>query len=70
MKDHATTHGEPTGPHGADDHGDDHGHDDHGHASEPLGPINLAAWGLSALGIALGLVVAVGFAISTGRLAI
>jgi hypothetical protein len=50
------------GPHGAaDDHGGDHGHDDHGHAAEALGPVDTLAWGLAALGIVLGLVVAFAF---------
>lgn len=47
------------------DHGDDHGHDDHAHAEEPLGPIDVAAWGAGVLGIALGLVVAVCFYVVT-----
>jgi hypothetical protein len=51
--------------HLADDHGDDHGHDDHAHGEEPLGPIDVAAWGAGVLGIALGIVVAVCFALAT-----
>ena len=47
------------------DHGDDHGHDDHAHDDEPLGPIDIAAWGAGVLGIALGIVVAVCFALAT-----
>ena len=43
--------------HGSDDHGDTHGHDDHAHGSEALGPIDVAAWGAFAVGIAAGLVV-------------
>ena len=54
------------GHHLTDDHGDDHGHDDHAHGEEPLGPIDVAAWGAGALGIALGVVVAVCFALATG----
>jgi hypothetical protein len=57
-----------TGPHGVGDHGDDGGHDDHGHATERLGPIDVAAWGAGALGIVIGLVVVLCFALSTGRL--
>ena len=38
--------------HLTDDHGDDHGHDDHAHGEEPLGPIDVAAWGAGVLGIA------------------
>lgn len=44
--------------HGADDHSDGHGHDDHAHAAEELGPVDRAAWGAFALGIAAGLLVA------------
>ncbi len=36
--------------HKTDDHGDAHGHDDHGHAEEPLGPIDIQAWGAGARG--------------------
>ena len=43
--------------HGADDHGDTHGHDDHAHAEEALGPVDVAAWGAFAVGIAAGLLV-------------
>jgi hypothetical protein len=46
-------------PHGADDHGETHGHDDHAHGAEALGPVDVAAWGAFAVGIAAGLVVAV-----------
>ena len=57
------------GPHGAGDHGEDHGHDDHAHGDgEPLGPIDLSAWGAGALGIVAGLVVALVMAASTGWL--
>jgi hypothetical protein len=51
--------------HQIDDHGDDHGHDDHAHAEESLGPIDVAAWGAGVLGVAIGLVVAVCFALAT-----
>ena len=49
------------GPHeSADDHGEDHGHDDHAHGGgEPLGPIDVTAWGAALFGIVLGLVVLV-----------
>ncbi len=58
------------GPHGSpDDHGGDHGHDDHGHGGgEPLGPVDLPAWGAAGLGIAAGLVVAIVMAASAGWL--
>ena len=51
--------------HSTDDHGDDHGHDDHAHADEPLGPIDPLAWGAGILGIAIGLWVALCFALAT-----
>ena len=52
------------GPHGSmADHGDEHGHDDHAHGGETLGPLNRGMWGAAALGILLGVVVAVALAI-------
>lgn len=52
-----------------DDHGEDQGHDDHAHDdSVPLGPIDVFAWGAGILGIALGLSVALAFALSTGMI--
>jgi len=59
-----------TGPHGSTaDHGSDHGHDDHAHgAAATLGPMDVRAWGAGALGILLGLVVAVAIALSSGYL--
>lgn len=52
------------GPHGSlADHGGEHGHDDHAHVSETLGPIDRGLWGAAALGILLGIVVAVALAI-------
>ena len=58
------------GPHGTtDDHGETHGHDDHAHAGgTTLGPLDTRAWGAGALGIILGLVVAVALALSSGFL--
>jgi hypothetical protein len=56
--------------HAVDDHGADHGHDDHAHeVVMPLGPIDWIAWGAGILGVALGLVVVVGFALATGGVA-
>ena len=55
--------------HGAGDHGDDHGHDDYGHLDEPLGPVDVVAWGACILGVAVGLVTAFCFALSTGLIA-
>jgi hypothetical protein len=54
------------GPHGAADHGDAHGHDDHAHGGMDLGPIDVMAWGMGALGILLGLVIAVAFQAAGG----
>lgn len=52
--------------HGAGDHGGDHGHDDHGHESETIGPVDVQAWGAFILGSALGLIVALCFALALG----
>lgn len=46
-------------------HDDDHG-EGHGHAEEPLGPIDVAAWGAGLVGLAVALVTAFAFALSTG----
>jgi hypothetical protein len=49
-----------------DDHGEDHGHDDHAHADEEaLGPIDTAAWTAGIAGVAIGLAIAVCFALAT-----
>jgi len=56
------------GPHGAADHGETHGHDDHAHAPVALGAVDVTAWGAGALGILLGLVVAVALALGSGFL--
>ncbi len=54
------------GPHGSTaDHGDDHGHDDHAHASEALGPIDWAMWGVGVVGVIAALVIVAGFALAT-----
>ena len=61
-------HDDLSGPHSAD-HGDAmDGHDDHAHAGEgePLGPIDWTAWSLGALGVLLGLIVAVLMAMTVG----
>lgn len=73
-RDHATagdtateTHREPHGaaaPHGAADDIAAHGHDDMDD-SEPLGPVDIDAWAAGAVGIALGLIVAVCFVLAT-----
>lgn len=43
-------------------------HDDHGDGLEALGPIDVQAWGAFAIGIGLGLLVAVCVALSTGAI--
>ena len=53
-------------PHGAADEGEGGGHDDHD--EEPLGPIDVQAWGALIAGAALGLAVAFCIAISTSYL--
>ena len=54
------------GPRGSTaDHGDDHGHDDHAHASEALGPIDWAMWGVGVVGVIAALVIVAGFALAT-----
>ena len=55
-------------PHGSDDHGADHGHDDHAHEPEPLGPVDVIAWGAFVLGAGLGLAVALCIALATAAL--
>jgi hypothetical protein len=52
-------------PHASGDRGDDHDHADQAHAEEPLGPIDLRAWGAAVLGVALGVVTAACFVLTT-----
>lgn len=52
--------------HEATDHGDEHGDDDH--AEEPLGPIDVAAWGAGMLGLGIALAIAACFALATSSL--
>jgi hypothetical protein len=51
------------------DHGEDpggaHGHDDHAHGEEPLGPIDVAAWGAGIVGVAISVGIAACFVIAT-----
>ncbi len=56
----APGHADAVGHHAPDDHGDDHNHGD-----EPLGPIDVRAWGAAVLGVAFGLVTAACFVIAT-----
>ena len=69
MTDHAELdtpgHAGAVAHHLTDDHGGDHGHDDHAHGEEPLGPVDVAAWGAAALGVVIGLAIAACFAVAT-----
>ncbi len=67
--DDAPGHAGAVTDHPADDHGDAHGHDVHADGEEPLGPIDIAAWGAGALGVVIGVVIAACFAFATGTLA-
>ena len=64
-RDDTPGHAEAVAHHATDDHGDDHGHDDHGHRDEPLGPVDVNAWGAGLLGVVLGLAVAAAFVLAT-----
>lgn len=46
-------------------HGGAHGSQHDGHEEEPLGPVDLAAWGAGLLGVAAGLVVVFCFMLAT-----
>lgn len=54
--------------HGISDHGEADGHDDHAHVTEPLGSVDVYAWGAFVLGTGLGLAVAFCIALATGDL--
>jgi hypothetical protein len=41
-------------------------HDEHSHVSDPLGPVDLTAWGSGLAGIALGIVVAACLFVAAG----
>jgi hypothetical protein len=67
---HATDapgHGPATGGdhHDVANHGDTDGRDDHAHGDEPLGPVDLAAWGAGVLGVGIAVVIAACFVLST-----
>jgi len=69
----SATEPDRAGDHGPGDRGpgapgEDAQHDDHGHPPETLGPIDWTAWGVGAAGVAIGLLIAAGFALSTGYL--
>jgi hypothetical protein len=52
--------------HGVTDHGSDGEHDDHAHDDgDELGPVDVAAWGAGALGVLLGVLVALCFWFAT-----
>jgi hypothetical protein len=58
------THASDQPGHDSDD--DDLGHDDQAHDdTDPLGPIDIYAWGAGALGVVLGLAVVVAFVRAT-----
>lgn len=46
--------------------GDMQEHADAAHESESLGPVDVAAWGAGALGVLIGVAMAVCFALATG----
>jgi hypothetical protein len=74
----AAEHADPSGHGIPDDHAaapyEGTGHDatvisgEHDHDAEPLGPIDVPAWGAGVLGIAIGLATLLAFALSTGAL--
>jgi hypothetical protein len=67
--DDAPGHDGAVAHHLPDDHGEDHGHDDHAHGGEDsLGPIDAAAWAAGIAGIAIGLAIAVCFALATSAI--
>ena len=72
MSDKDTTatggHGEAEPHHPGDTADEPQGHGDDAHGSETLGPIDVQAWGALALGIGLGLIVALCVSFSTGAL--
>jgi hypothetical protein len=49
-------------------HADGHDAAEHGHDDMGLGPVDLRMWGAGLVGVAIGLVGALCFALSTGRL--
>ena len=55
-------------PHAADAHDAADAHPSDEHAGEPLGPIDWPAWGASALGVAVALLIAAVLALPTMRL--
>lgn len=66
LADDAPSHPGSAGLHHVpDDHGE---HDDHAHADEPLGSIDLRAWGAAILGVAIAAIMVASFAIATGAI--
>jgi hypothetical protein len=74
----AAEHADPAGHGIPEDHATDPyagtAHDpavlgaEHGHDAAPLGPIDIPAWGAGVVGIAIGAVTLLAFALSTGAL--
>jgi hypothetical protein len=63
------THEPPTStatPHAPGGHASAPGHDDHTNVSDPLGPVDLVAWGSGLGGLALGVLVAACLYIAAG----
>jgi hypothetical protein len=58
----ASVHADPVG------HAEPASHGNHAGETEPLGPIDPLAWGAGALGVLLGLVIALCLALATGGL--
>ncbi|HEY3523862.1 MAG TPA: hypothetical protein VGK63_09165 [Candidatus Limnocylindrales bacterium] len=44
-------------------------HDDHAHMGEPLGPVDVTAWTVGVVGVALGLIVGLCFALASAGFA-
>ena len=64
-------HEDAVAHHAVGDDAEDQGHDDHAHDdTDPLGPIDIYAWGAGALGVVLGLVVVWAFVRATAPIPI
>jgi len=65
MRPMTTSHADLDAP-GHDGAVEHHLTDDHAHGEEPLGPVDVAAWGAGVVGILLGAAVAFCFGMATG----